>query len=255
MMNPLQDLGHSSLRNLARTSTRPRTDSLYWLKLLLMMVGLATGALLLNHKASAQIQIADENTDLPDYKAYETGLDAAYTGDYDTALREFTIAAEAGLHLAQYNLGVMYFTGEGVPQDYALAYTWTRMAAEQGHINAQYNLGTLFYNGLGMRSAAFTRWPLVLFYRQSNFAEALKWYGYAAEYDHGEAQYNLATMYEKGEGVDEDIIMATVWARLAQDNEVPDATLLYNALNARLSSEQQNTAGRLYAEWVLEFRG
>lgn len=255
MINPLQDLVFSSLRSLTQYHTQSRRDSLYWLKLVLMIAGLATGALLLSEKASAQIQIADDDTELPDYKAYETGLDAAYAGDYDTALREFTIAAEAGLHLAQYNLGVMYFTGEGVTQDYTLAYKWTRMAAEQGHINAQYNLGTLFYNGLGMRSAVFTRWPLLLFYRQSNFEEALKWYGYAAEYDHGEAQYLLATMYEKGEGVDQDLIMASVWARLAKDNEVPDAISLYDSLNARLSNQQQNEAGRLYAEWVLEFRG
>ena len=251
--------GQELVQSLQIPPDRPFISScegrLCWLKLVLMIAGLATGALLLSHKASAQIQIADENTELPDYKAYETGLDAAYAGDYDTALREFTIAAEAGLHLAQYNLGVMYFTGEGVTQDYALAYKWTRMAAEQGHINAQYNLGTLFYNGLGMRSAVFTRWPLSLFYRQSNFEEALKWYGYAAEYDHGEAQYLLATMYKKGEGVDEDLMMASMWARLAKDNEVADAISLYDSLNARLSNQQQNDAGRLYAEWVLEFRG
>ena len=255
MINPLLELANPSSTALPGIWQSARNDGLHWFKLILVIVGLATGSVLLSNEASAQIQIADETTELPDYKAYETGLDAAYAGDYETALREFTIAAEAGLHLAQYNLGVMYFSGEGVPQDYPLAYKWTRMAAEQGHINAQYNLGTLFYNGLGMRSEVFTRWPLVLLFNQSNFEEALKWYGYAAEYDHGEAQYNLATMYEQGEGVAQDLVMATMWARLAHDNELSDATVLYNSLNARLSNEQQNTAGRLYAEWVLKFRG
>jgi TPR repeat protein len=255
MINPLLELANPTSAAVSVNYQYARKVSLFWVKLLLVVLSLATNSVLLVNKATAQIQIADETTELPDYKAYETGLDAAYAGDYETALREFTIAAEAGLHLAQYNLGVMYFSGEGVPQDYALAYKWTRMAAEQGHINAQYNLGTLFYNGLGMRSEVFTRWPLELIFKQSNFEEALKWYGYAAEYDHGEAQYNLATMYEQGEGVAQDLIMATMWARLAHDNEVSDATVLYNALNARLSTEQQNTAGRLYAEWVLKFRG
>ncbi|MDO9476410.1 MAG: tetratricopeptide repeat protein [Pseudohongiella sp.] len=250
MINPVQDLAQSAVH----FSRHPR-DQFYLIKLLLVTIGLIVGALLLNHEASAQIQIADENTELPDYKAYETGLDAAYAGDYVTALREFTVAADAGLHLAQYNLGVMYYTGEGVDQDYELAFKWTRMAAEQGHINAQFNLGTMFYNGLGMRSSLFTRWPLSLIYRQSNFEEAVKWYGYAAEYDHGEAQYNLATMYENGEGVAQDLIKAYVWARLAYDNEVPDATLLYNSLNSRLTAEQRDEAGRAYAQWVLEFRG
>ena len=250
MINPIHDLAHSQVH-----FSRQNKDRFYLLKLLLIVSGLLIGSVFLTTKASAQIQIADENTELPDYKAYETGLDAAYAGDYVTALREFTIAAEAGLHLAQYNLGVMYYTGEGVAQDYALAFKWTRMAAELGHINAQFNLGTLYYNGLGMRSSLFTRWPLSLIYQQSNFEEALKWYGYAAEYDHGEAQYNLATMYEKGEGVAQDLIKAHMWARLAFDNEVPDATLLYNSLTAQLTSAQREEAGRLYAQWVLEFRG
>ena len=255
MINPLLELANPTSAAVSVSNQYARKVSLFWVKLLLVVLSLATSSVLLGNKATAQIQIADETTELPDYTAYETGLDAAYAGDYETALREFTVAAEAGLHLAQYNLGVMYFSGEGVPQDYALAYKWTRMAAEQGHINAQYNLGTLFYNGLGMRSELFTRWPLVLIFKQSNFEEAIKWYGYAAENDHGEAQYNLATMYESGEGVAQDLIMATMWARLAHDNEVSDATVLFNALNARLSTEQQNTAGRLYAEWVLKFRG
>jgi TPR repeat protein len=255
MSNPLRELSKPSSTTVSGNYLPARNDGVHWLKLILVLLSLATVSVLLSNKALAQIQIADETTELPDYKAYETGLNAAYAGDYETALREFTIAAEAGLHLAQYNLGVMYFSGEGVPQDYALAYKWTRMAAEQGHINAQYNLGTLFYNGLGMRSEVFTHWPLVLIFNQSNLEEALKWYGNAAEYDHGEAQYNLATMYEQGEGVAQDLVVATMWARLARDNEVSDATVLYNSLSARLSNEQQNTAGRLYAEWVLKFRG
>lgn len=250
MINPVQDLAQPAVR-----FTRHKRDQLYLIKLLLITFGLIVGALLLSQKASAQIQIADENTELPDYKAYETGLDAAYAGDYVTALREFTAAADAGLHLAQYNLGVMYYTGEGVDQDYEQAFKWTRMAAEQGHINAQFNLGTLYYNGLGMRSSLFTRWPLSLIFQQSNFEEAVKWYGYAAEYDHGEAQYNLATMYENGEGVTQDLIKAYVWARLAHDNEVPDATRLYNSLNNMLNAAQRDEAGRAYAKWVLEFRG
>ncbi len=34
--------------------------------------------------------------------------------------------------LAQYNLGGMYATGGGVPQDYQEAVRWYRLAAEQG---------------------------------------------------------------------------------------------------------------------------
>ncbi len=49
---------------------------------------------------------------------YEAGVNAAFNGDFETALHEFTIAAEEGLDLAQYNLGILYFTGQGVEKDY-----------------------------------------------------------------------------------------------------------------------------------------
>ena len=45
---------------------------------------------------------------------------------------------------AQYNLGVMYDNGEGVPQDYKEAVKWYRLAAEQGNANAQTNLGNMY---------------------------------------------------------------------------------------------------------------
>ena len=46
-------------------------------------------------------------------------------------------AAEQGDTTAQFNLGVRYATGEGVPQDDAEAVQWYRLAAEQGLANAQ----------------------------------------------------------------------------------------------------------------------
>ena len=43
----------------------------------------------------------------------------------------------AGIPKAQYNLGVSYDHGVGVPQDYAEAVKWYRKAAKQGHPTAQ----------------------------------------------------------------------------------------------------------------------
>ena len=45
---------------------------------------------------------------------------------------------------AQYNLGVKYDTGEGVPQDAAEAVRWFRLAAEQGIASVQNNLGLMY---------------------------------------------------------------------------------------------------------------
>jgi TPR repeat protein len=40
--------------------------------------------------------------------------------------------ADQGLAAAQYGLGLMYYLGQGVPQDYAEAIGWFRKAADQG---------------------------------------------------------------------------------------------------------------------------
>jgi hypothetical protein len=75
---------------------------------------------------------------------------ALHRGDYKTAYRLFKPLAEQGLPLAQYNLGVMYYNGQGVPKDFAEAAMWYRKAAEQGLPEAQYNLGIMYFAGLGV---------------------------------------------------------------------------------------------------------
>ena len=44
----------------------------------------------------------------------------------------------------------MYDRGEGVPQNDAEAVRWYRMAAEQGVALAQYSLGVMYANGRGV---------------------------------------------------------------------------------------------------------
>jgi TPR repeat protein len=81
---------------------------------------------------------------------FQKGLTAYDSGDYATALREWTPLAEQGDADAQYNLGQMHRQGRGVPQDYKTAVKWFRLAAEQGYASAQYNLGTMYGNGTGV---------------------------------------------------------------------------------------------------------
>lgn len=204
--------------------------------------------------AQAQITIADDDTELPDYTDYYEAVEAMEAGDYDTALVEFRRAAEEGLHLAQYNLGVMYYTGQGVEQSYERAFHWLSQAADQGHLNSMFNLATMYYNGQGVNSALMQIWPLSLISRRQNLQDAANWYQEAAEYEHAGAQYNLATMYEAGEGVEQDLILAYVWARLARDNEANGAAALVNRIESAMTPAQLEQAQRDYAQWVLSFR-
>ena len=54
-------------------------------------------------------------------------------------LEEVRALAEQEDVITQYNLGVMYANGEGVPEDDVLAYMWFNVAAAQGYEGAQGN--------------------------------------------------------------------------------------------------------------------
>ena len=67
---------------------------------------------------------------------YQKGLDAANSGDFATALREWKPLAEQGNADAQESLGYMYHSGDGVLQDYKMAHMWLNIAASSGYKGA-----------------------------------------------------------------------------------------------------------------------
>ncbi len=67
---------------------------------------------------------------------FQKGLDAAKSGDFATALREWKPLAEQGEVDAQANLGFMYGNGKGVPQDYIRAHMWWNIVASSGDKDA-----------------------------------------------------------------------------------------------------------------------
>lgn len=76
--------------------------------------------------------------------------DKAYLkGDYGKSAKELESLANLGDARAQYNLGLLYDQGLGVPQSDALALRWYTQAAERGEPRAQYNLGIMYMNGQG----------------------------------------------------------------------------------------------------------
>jgi TPR repeat protein len=102
---------------------------------------------------------------VPAWADFQTGMDAYNRGDYATALREWRPLAEQGEASAQFQLGLLYDNGDGVPRDYAKARQWYERAAAQGGVKAQ------FY--LGLQSAYSEGGPLDL-------VQAHMWYSLAA---------------------------------------------------------------------------
>lgn len=70
-------------------------------------------------------------------------------GDYAAELAIVQPMAEKGYPFAQFNLGVLYDEGKGVPEDNAKAMEWYRRAADQGFPQAQVNLGIMHQHGEG----------------------------------------------------------------------------------------------------------
>ena len=58
--------------------------------------------------------------------------------------------AEQGHAEAQYQLGGMYFEGNGVPEDKQKGEQLWKQAAAQGHAHAQYELGCMYFYGKGV---------------------------------------------------------------------------------------------------------
>lgn len=113
-------------------------------------------------------------------------------------LAETRANAEQGDEEAQFNLGVMYAGGQGVPQDSKQAVAWYRKAAEQGYAEAQFCLGEMYHKGLGV---------------PQDYAQAAAWYSKAAEQGYPKAQLGLGLMYEEGKGVTQDYNQAIYWYR------------------------------------------
>ncbi len=168
---------------------------------------------------------------------YEDGVDAAFKAEFNTAFHEFSLAAEAGLDLAQYNLAILYFTGQGVVKNMELAFKWTEAAAQQGHVAAQFNLGSLYYSGDGT---------------SVDKDKAVEMFGYAARAGHANAALLLATMFADGDHVNKNAVQAHGWASMAISNENIEAVSLREELEKRMSSEQLSQARRLFARWQIE---
>ena len=81
---------------------------------------------------------------------FQKGMEAYNKGDYATALKEWKPLAEGGDTDAQYNLGIMYDEGQGVPQDYQEAEKWYTIVAEKGDPEAQRQVALLHYYGNGV---------------------------------------------------------------------------------------------------------
>jgi len=138
-----------------------------------------------------------------DPEGFDEALAAFDSGDYSTARETFRRLADQGHVKSQYNLGLLYFRGLGVPSNLSIARTWALKAANKGYAPAEYTIGAMYSSGQGF---------------DEDLAEAAKWFRRAAEQGHGAAQHDLASLYGEGRGLPRDSVLAYYWYSMAIQN-------------------------------------
>ena len=75
-------------------------------------------------------------------------ISAMRAGDYERAMEMFSVLAEQGDRLAMNTIGIFYYEGQGVEQDYSAAMDWWIRALPDP--DALVNIGVLYRDGLGV---------------------------------------------------------------------------------------------------------
>ncbi|WP_397579386.1 tetratricopeptide repeat protein [Sphingorhabdus sp.] len=165
-------------------------------------------------------------------------LASAQSDDAEAAYERKDVAAltrmaNAGDPLAQFNLGALYLSGEGVDKDEVQAYKWYNLSAASGNENAKWprdNISNRAYKrkdvavltGIAEAGGLLAQTYLGFMYIlgegvPKDDAAAVSWSRKAAEQGVAQAQNNLGTMYYNGAGVTQDYTIAVSWYRKAAD--------------------------------------
>tara|TARA_B100001057_G_scaffold38057_1_gene34321 strand:+ start:189 stop:659 length:471 start_codon:yes stop_codon:yes gene_type:complete len=80
------------------------------------------------------------------FKYYEKGL-------YDKAFKIWSKEIKQGNKEAMYNMGLLYYFGQGVDQDLNLAFKYCEKAAFKGSARAQNNIAFMHMKGIGTKKS------------------------------------------------------------------------------------------------------
>jgi TPR repeat protein len=104
------------------------------------------------------------------------------TGKVQTRVEKLFLAAQKGNDSAQFELGLCYHNGDGVPQDDKEAIKWFLFAARQGNAQAQFYLGCACVSGEGI---------------QKDIESAYAWFAAAAAQGHQKAAERQSAVMKK----------------------------------------------------------
>lgn len=125
---------------------------------------------------------------MPPEKVWLEGDKCYKLGKFEKAFEYFETAANAGVAKAMYDLGYLYYSGEGVEKSYDMAKVWYEKAAEKENVRAMYKLGLLYEQVDDMK----------------DFKKAADWYQKAVDLGDMYAQCNLGILYYTGLGAEQN---------------------------------------------------
>ena len=136
------------------------------------------------------------------------------------AARLLELAAKGRDRDAQYELALLYGTGNGVEKSNAKALEQLRGAAAQGQTKAQYYLASIYRRGL--------------FGVKPDEKLAVDWLRKSALQGYADAEYALGLSYAEGRGVERNAVEALGWMRRAARHEHDQAIEFVRRLESRL---------------------
>lgn len=203
-------------------------------------------------------------------KRYFTGK-APLAINLEQAMLWFTRAAEQQHADAQYNTGIFYKDGVGVPRDSSRAKHWLTKAAAQGHVKAKVALQDIIRDESGAAAGMEKTYKFseslpvyrsavngdvdaqfelgMLFIRgdavRKDFTRGVEWLQRAAEQDHIGAQLQLADMYLRGVELQQDAVEAFQWyLRAARHGDAQAQYMLGNLYRAGSGVRENSSEAR-----------
>jgi len=165
------------------------------------------------------------------YKRSAVHANHSYTsGDYVTALKEYKYLANHGAHEAYYNIGQLYYKGQGVDVDYGEALKWYRLGKQHGDVSAHYQIALMNMEGHGI---------------QQDYKAAAEIFRTLSVMGHPEAQNGLGYLYTTGQGVETDKITAYAWFSVSSANGYDAAYNTKNELEHSFNENEKLEARRL----------
>lgn len=179
--------------------------------------------------------VASCGTSQPQPVSQEGPTQVSTRGSSVVSVRTLHTLAEQGNAEAQFNLGLLYDRGRGLPKDKLEAVRWYRRSAMQGDTFAQNALGDNYWEGTGV---------------PKDDSEAIWWWQLAADKGFAPAQHSLGKILAGGaQGVRADKPRAYMWLMLSAAQGDEEAGRQSEILLKQMKPTELLSAKKLINQW------